>query len=80
MGLLDDLNAPPAKTWSCRVRTLAIQLEEKDLAIFEEAISNPEWKAETLSKALAQRGLRISGSVITRHRMKECSCLKVNNA
>lgn len=74
MGLLDDLTAPPTKVWTCRVRTLANELEEKDRAIFLEALVNPQWKAETLSKALSQKGLSIAGSGITRHRKGQCSC------
>jgi hypothetical protein len=74
MGLLDDLNVPPAKVWTCRVRTLASELEKKDQDIFWEAIANPQWKAETLSKALSQKGLSIAGSGITRHRKGQCSC------
>lgn len=74
MGLLDDLSQPPAKVWSCRVRTLANELEEKDKVIFLEAVDNPQWKAETLSKALSQKGLSIAGSGISRHRKGQCSC------
>lgn len=74
MGLLDDLTAPPKRAWTCRVRSLAEELEKKDVEIFWEAISNIEWKAETLSKALSQKGLSIAGSGITRHRKGQCSC------
>lgn len=74
MGLLDDLTAPPAKVWTCRVRTIFNELEDKDKKIFIEAIDNPQWKAETLSKSLSQKGLSITGSGITRHRRGQCSC------
>ena len=77
MGLLDDLSAPPAKIWTCRVRTIYNELDEKDKTIFEDAVNDLSWKAETLSKALTQRGIRIAGSGITRHRQKECSCSKI---
>jgi hypothetical protein len=74
MGLLDDLTQPPAKVWTCRVRSLANELDDKDRQIFAEAVANPQWKAETLSKALSQKGLSIAGSGITRHRKGQCSC------
>ncbi len=77
MGLLDDLHQPPSKVWTCRVRTIYSELEGKDKDIFDAAISDYNWKAETLSKALAQRGIKIAGSGITRHRQKECSCSKI---
>lgn len=73
--MLEDLQQPPIKTFSCRVRTLANELEAKDSKIFLDAVANPEWKSETLSKALSQKGLTIAGSVITRHRKGQCSCL-----
>jgi hypothetical protein len=75
--MLEDLTAPPSKIWTCRVRTLATELEKKDQDIFWEAVSNPQWKAETLSKALNQKGLKIAGSGITRHRQGNCSCSKI---
>ena len=75
--MLEDLTAPPSKIWTCRVRTLASELSDKDAAIFAEAIANPAWKAETLSKALNQKGLKIAGSGITRHRQGNCSCSKI---
>jgi len=75
MGLLDNLE-PPKKVWPCRVRTLYSEFDKTDADIFDNAVSDPNWKAETLSKALATRGITIAGSAITRHRQKECSCSK----
>jgi hypothetical protein len=76
MGLLDDLELPQ-KIWPCRVRTIYSELEKKDQSIFEAAIQDNNWKASTLSKALAVKGIIIAGSAITRHRQKECSCSKI---
>jgi hypothetical protein len=77
MSILGDLNQPPTKIWPCRVRTLYNEFEKKDQAIFEAAIQDLNWKASTLSKALAVKGVIIAGSAITRHRQKECSCSKI---
>ena len=77
MGLLDDLSRPPSKVWNCRVRSIYNDLEQKNKDIFENALNDLNWKAETLSKALAARGIRIAGSGITRHRQKGCSCSKI---
>lgn len=74
MGLLDDLSQPPAKQWSCRVRTLSNEFDKKDKEIFDKAILDPNWPAATLSAALAKKGISIAGSIITRHRKGECSC------
>lgn len=75
MSLLKGLSKPE-KVWPCRVRTLSAQFEKEDKQIFDDAVSDFTWAAETLSKALAVKGITIAGSAITRHRKKECSCLK----
>lgn len=77
MSLLGDLGQPPKKVWPCRVRSLYSELDKADAEIFDNAIGDRAWKAESLSKALAARGVTIAGSAITRHRQKACSCLKV---
>jgi hypothetical protein len=74
MSILGDLNQPPKKVWPCRVRTLSGEFEPADKVIFDNASLDLNWKASTLSKALAARGIIIAGSAITRHRQKECSC------
>lgn len=76
MSLLKGL-AKPEKVWPCRVRTLLSEFSKEDKEIFDEAVADATWAAETLSKALAAKGVTIAGSAITRHRKKECSCLKI---
>jgi hypothetical protein len=75
MSLLNGLTKPK-KIWPCRVRTLSSELDPKDKEIFDAAILDLSWKSETLSRALAVKGVTIAGSAITRHRKKECSCSK----
>lgn len=75
MSLLKGL-AKPEKIWPCRVRTLSTEFTKEDKEIFDDAVADASWAAETLSKALASKGVTIAGSAITRHRKKECSCLK----
>jgi hypothetical protein len=77
MSILGDLGQPPKKIWPCRVRSLSAEFEKKDQDIFNNAIQDLNWKASTLSKALAAKGFIIAGSAITRHRQKECSCSKI---
>jgi hypothetical protein len=76
MSLLKGLSKPE-KVWPCRVRTLSAEFDKEDKQIFDEAVGDVSWAAETLSKALAAKGVTIAGSAITRHRKKECSCLKI---
>lgn len=83
MSLLDGLSNSK-KVWPCRIRTLSRELGEldkkrkadeiKDQEIFDKAVLDLSWKSETLSRALAVKGITIAGAVITRHRKKECSC------
>jgi hypothetical protein len=77
MSILGDLGQPPKKIWPCRVRTMSGELEKTDQIIFDNAIRDLNWKASTLSKALAAKGFIIAGSAITRHRQRECSCSKI---
>lgn len=71
--MLEDLVPKPAN--SCKVRTIADELDEKDRKIFTEAINNTEaWLAKTLAKELTKRGLKIVGETIQKHRRGECSC------
>lgn len=75
--MLEDLK-PLTPERSCKVRTIkrALKAEsENDFNTFCDVIADSGmWPSQTLSKALAQRGIQISGHVITRHRLGECSC------
>lgn len=74
--MLEDLQ-PPAKVWPCKVRSILESLEPKDQQILSAAVMNPEWKYQTLESALAVKGIVLGGSLIKRHRNKECSCWKI---
>jgi len=73
-------NLQPIQTErTCKVRTIKQGLkdsgEENDFNVFCNAIADlGMWPAHTLSKALGQRGIQVSGHVISRHRSGECSC------
>lgn len=76
--MLENLT-PTQPERSCKVRTIKQQLrdagDENDFNIFCDAIADlGMWPAHTLSKALGQRGIQVSGHVISRHRTGECSC------
>lgn len=77
MGLLDDLNAPTGKVWSCKVRTYATELAPEDSKTFLDAINNPAWKAVPLATELRKRGIEISNTTINNHRNGTCSCSKI---
>lgn len=73
--MLEDLQIPVRHT-TCRVRTIATELPEKDVVIFEAAVMNPEWPCKTLQNELSKRGVKISDTAIKQHREKRCSCWK----
>lgn len=76
MGILDDLS-PESRTYSCKIRTVCETLEMQDATILNSAVMNPEWAVVGLSTALNKKGIRISPSVIRKHREKACSCWKI---
>ena len=72
--MLENLE-PPKKNFTCRIRTIASGLEPKDVKILEAAIADSSsWPANTLARALKERGLQIGQEAIRRHRDKTCSC------
>lgn len=72
--MLENLE-PPKKNFTCRIRTIMSELEPKDAKILAEALSDPiSWQANTLSKALKQRGIQVGQESIRRHRDGSCSC------
>ena len=75
--MLEGLTPPAKFIGTCRVETLASELEEKDREIFMLAILDAtSWPVKTLSKALRERGLQISDTPIHSHRAKACACFR----
>ena len=72
--MLENLE-PPKKNFTCRIKTVMSGLEPKDAKILEAAVADSiSWPANTLSRALKERGLQIGQESIRRHRDKTCSC------
>ena len=66
---------PPVRVMPCAVRTIMDTLSESDQKILRDALANEEaWGNTALSKALTDRGLRISEKPIRKHRGGYCSC------
>ena len=70
--MLEDLKIPVKHT-SCKVRTVAADMSEKDAEILESAVMNPEWPCKTLQNELLKREVQLSDTVIKNHREKRCS-------
>jgi hypothetical protein len=74
--MLEDLKIPVKQT-SCKVRTVAAEMSEKDAEILEDAVMNPEWPCKTLQNELLKREVHLSDTVIKNHREKRCSCWRI---
>ena len=72
--MLEGLEKPQNKLFSCKVQEIAEELEAKDKGIFLTACDNPDWGAKTLSRELKIRGVVISDTTILRHRRRDCNC------
>jgi hypothetical protein len=78
--MLEDLK-PVKKIGTCKVRTVAEGLSDKDKKLFYSYINDEDtWSAHTLSKALLSRDVNLDPKAIMRHRVKGCTCRLVNGA
>ena len=73
--MLEDLK-PPGRHFTCKVQTVAEELEAKDSQILIEAVNSDKWSFKTLSNELAKRGIVIVDTTIAKHRRKQCSCFR----
>ena len=75
MGLMDEIHAQRRGTGiKCGVKAAAEKLEGDDLTDFQTAIADVSVTGMSIARALQNRGIKLNGEVITRHRRKECSC------
>ena len=73
--MLEDLK-PPGRHFTCKVQTVAEELDAKDSQILIEAVNSDKWSFKTLSNELAKRGIVIVDTTIAKHRRKQCSCFR----
>jgi plasmid stability protein len=74
MSLLKGMT-PEVKKLPCAIRTVFEAIETEDADILQAAIADENlWAAETLARALGNRGIKVSGKSISKHRRNECSC------
>ena len=72
--MLEDLT-PPVMGRTCKVKTVAETLNDKDREILFKAIEDREtWAIKTLSRELRKRGIELSESPLSNHRAKNCVC------
>lgn len=66
---------PTEKVASCIVRTIYADLTAEDKLIFNQALDDVEsYPADNLAHQLKDQNIRISGSMIRKHRRGGCSC------
>lgn len=72
--MLEDLE-PPGNSRTCKIRRILADLDEKDRAILEDALTDQmRWSANALAQALRQRGIFVSVHPILSHRKGICRC------
>lgn len=75
--MLEGMTPPKNNSVYCRVADMAAEMTETDRAIFIEAMDDLDnWKANTLSIALRQRGISVADTTIAKHRKRACACYR----
>jgi hypothetical protein len=73
--MLENLGQPESKN-ICTMAKKMRELDDKDLAILEDALANPEWGNTYLARRLNHLGFKVARDTLTRHRGKDCSCVR----
>lgn len=73
--MLEDLPVPTDKSL-CLVATKALDLSPEDFRILQDALDNPNWPHSKLAEELKARGFHVGETVVRRHRLKTCACVR----
>lgn len=73
--MLENLGEPQSKHL-CAFAKKMRELSESDQKILEEALANPEWGNMLLTRRLNELGFVVYRDTLTRHRNKECACVR----
>jgi hypothetical protein len=65
--MLENLT-PPKREYKSRINEILESLDAKDREILLNALDDKAWSASALAKALTERGLTVSDTVIQRYR------------
>lgn len=77
MSSLESLASPeyrPPRGPACTVAVILETADEETVQLFTAALDNAYAPSTALSKAMTDRGHRISAHVLQRHRRGECRC------
>lgn len=75
--MLEGLEPPKNRIFTCKVDLLKETLEEADYKILLQAINDKNrWPAKTLQAALRERGLSLADTTISKHRQQVCACYR----
>ena len=73
--MLEKLGQPESKNICTMARKMR-ELDEADLKILEDALANPDWGNVYLCRRLNHLGFKIARDTLTRHRNKDCACVR----
>lgn len=72
--MLENLEKPTEDIVGCKIMKLAKQLGDTDGALLVQYVDDPDWIAEHLVKALAERGVSLGPMTVRKHRAGTCMC------
>ena len=78
--MLEGLKPPVRMSSGCKVVKIADGLSADDSKLFMQYVDDPNWVAEQLMNALAERGVFIGAMAIRKHRKGICMCTRGNDA
>jgi hypothetical protein len=73
--MLENLGEPQSKS-VCKLVMKMRELDESDQKILEDALADPAWGNSLLTRRLNELGFTVYRDTLTRHRNKECACVR----
>ena len=72
--MLETLSLPEKEPLCPMLINAHDKLEDRDLKIFLEALTDTRWAAPLLATEVTKRGFKVSQNQIWKHRSKACAC------
>lgn len=79
MNLAEAFKETPVKDMgpACSVAALMKSLPPSDAEALRAAIADDRWRGTDISRVLADEGIHVGASAITRHRRGGCKCARL---
>ena len=67
---------PPVDSNLCKVSRLAADLSPEDNVALQDAMADTAWTTSALGIELRRRGFDVGDTMLRRHRVEVCSCVR----